>query len=155
MPTPLVSRSRNSLTITSQGSRDLVRGFGPHEGLRVLVGDLEIVPDRRFELAGAAVRAPANRALGEQSEPALDLVEPGGAGRREVQVVAGPLEQPTMDRGRLVGAVVVEDQMDVEIGRDIGVDRVEEGAELLGPVALVTLADDLAGRHVQGREERG
>ena len=45
--------------------------------------------------------------------------------------------------------------MDVEVGRDTGVDRVEEGAELLGPVALVTLADHLAGRHVQGREERG
>src|SRR3712207_8521710 len=47
-------------------------------------------------------------ARGEQGEPALDEVDPGCRGQREVQVVARPLGQPVLDQRRLVGAQVVD-----------------------------------------------
>jgi hypothetical protein len=43
-----------------------------------------------------------------------------------------------------VGGVVVEDQVDVELVGHLGVDLDEEALELLGPVALLERADDLA-----------
>ena len=57
--------------------------------------------------------------------------------------------------GRLVRGVVVHDQMDDQVLGDSGLDRVEELAELGGPVPAMTLPDDFAGLHVERREERG
>ena len=44
--------------------------------------------DGLLQLPGAAVCAAPELLLSQQREPALDLVKPGGAGRREVQVEA-------------------------------------------------------------------
>jgi hypothetical protein len=44
-----------------------------------------------------------------------------------------------------VRAVVVEDQVHVEMGGDLGVEEVEELLALNGTVTLVPGADDLAG----------
>jgi hypothetical protein len=64
------------------------------------------------------------------------------------------LKQPALDQRGLVGAVVVEHQVDLERVWNVGVDRVEELAELDTAVSPVMLRDDLAGLHVQGREQR-
>ena len=68
--------------------------------------------------------------LGEEREPALDEIEPRRAGRREVQMEARALGQPAPDHRRLVRAVVVEDEVDVEVRGHVRLDRVEELAEL-------------------------
>jgi hypothetical protein len=57
--------------------------------------------------------------VGEQSEPPLHLVEPRRVGGREVHVEPGVGSQPLHDRRRLVGAVVVADQMDLQAGGDL------------------------------------
>ena len=44
--------------------------------------------------------------------------------------------------------------MDVEIGRHVTLDLVEELAELDGAVTREALADDVAGGDVEGREQR-
>ena len=44
--------------------------------------------DIGLELIDAAMDAALDLLVGEQREPAFDLVEPGGAGRREVEVIA-------------------------------------------------------------------
>ena len=54
-----------------------------------------------------------------------------------------------------MGPVVVHDDVDVEITRDVRLDEVEEFAELSGPMARETFADDLSRGDVEGREERG
>ena len=59
--------------------------------------------------------------------------------------------QPAVDQRRLVGAVVVENQVDVQLGGHRRVDRVEELAELDGPMAAMALADDLARSWRRGR----
>ena len=67
----------------------------------------------------AAMDAAPDLALGDQSEEALDLIEPGCAGRGEVDVPARSLGEPVADQRGLVGGVVVHDQMHVEIGGNV------------------------------------
>ena len=55
--------------------------------------------------------------VGQQPEPALDLVEPGGAGGCEMGQPARPFGEPVADRLGLVGPVVVHDDVDVEISQ--------------------------------------
>ena len=45
--------------------------------------------------------------------------------------------------------------MQIEIGRRLPVDLLEERQELLGAMARQAFADDLAGRHVERGEQRG
>ena len=101
------------------------------------------------------MRAAADLALGEQREEALDLVEPGGRGRGEVDVPARSLGEPVADQLGLVAAGVGEDDVHLEIGRYARRDGVEEAAELLGAVARETASDDGAGGHVESGEQRG
>ena len=68
---------------------------------------------------------------------------------------ARPLGEPVADQQRLVGGVVVHDQMDVEPLGHVGFDLVEELAELGGAVACEALADHLPGCDVEGGEQRG
>jgi hypothetical protein len=86
------------LAVCGDGLEDVVGGFGagvPRLDPGVHVG---------FEVGDAVVGGAAEFAVGELGEPALDEVEPGRAGRREVQVEPGVLEQPLLDGGCLVVA---------------------------------------------------
>src|ERR1700678_4295811 len=119
-PEPLVPRRGFDLVECSPSSTDLlddlVRGLGPDEGLRVLVPVVGPQTQRLGELADAAEDTTAKPALGQQSEPALDQIEPRRTGRSEVQVPAGlgRLSQPLPHLGPTVGREVVEDDVDVE-----------------------------------------
>ena len=72
-----------------------------------------------------------------------------------MDVEAGPLGQPGTNFGVLVGAVVVDDQVDVEILRDGLLDLAEEAEELLVPLARPALGQHLPRGHVQGSEQGG
>ena len=61
--------------------------------------------------------------------------------------------EPGFDGRRLVGGVIVEHQMDVEIGRHRLLDLRQEVAEFDRTVTLVAAADDPAGGNVQGGEQ--
>ena len=63
------------------------------------------------------------------------------------------LQQPVLDRRGLVGGVVVQDQVQVQVLRDGGVDELEEPQELLVAVPAVVLGDDRAAGQVVGREQ--
>ena len=56
-------------------------------------------------------------APGEPGEEALDRVQPGGRGWREVEGEARVPVEPGADLGVLVGGVVVEDDVDRLAGR--------------------------------------
>ena len=60
--------------------------------------------------------------------------------------------QPVADGGGLVGAVVVGDQVDVQLGGDGLVDRGEELLELYGPVTSMKLGDRRAVCDVERRD---
>jgi hypothetical protein len=82
--------------------------------------------------------------FGECCKPSLNQVEPTGRGGREVQVKARPSGQPVADPGGLMGSVVVQDRVNIQLGRYVGFDGAEERAKLLGAMALLGLSDDLA-----------
>src|SRR4029077_5460018 len=92
---------------------------------------------------------------GELSEPALDLIDPRCRSRREVDMIMWTTGEPRLDPGRLVGGVVVHDDMDLEPFGDASIDLLEEVQELGRPVSLVALADDEARCDVERREQRG
>ena len=50
--------------------------------------------DGRLQFLDAAVNTAADLALGQKREPALDLIEPGGVGGSEVEVIARPFGKP-------------------------------------------------------------
>ena len=62
--------------------------------------------------------------------------------------------EPSSHAWRLVRAVVVQNEMHVKSGWNLGVDRVEKLQELLTAMPPVQLADDPTGRHVERREQR-
>ena len=70
-------------------------------------------------------------------------------------MVAGPSGQPALDAGVLVGGMVVDDEVDVEVRGHVGVDVFEEAQELLMAVVRPALGQDPAGGDIQGREEGG
>ena len=67
-----------------------------------------------------------------------------------MQHEAGMLCQPTLYRRSLVGGGVVQDQVDIEVGGDFGVDLAQERQELGGPVTRVQSTDHLSGGQIQG-----
>src|SRR4030088_2532410 len=92
--------------------------------------------------------------VSEGGEPAFHHIDPGSAGGREVHVEARALGQPCADGGCFVRAVVVQNHVDVQRGRDIVIDGVEELAKLAAAMPAVTLADDRAGLYVQRGKQR-
>jgi len=68
------------------------------------------------EVLHACERATTNRALGDESEPAFYLVEPGRIGGNVVHVIARPLRQPGAHLGMFVGGVVIDDEVKIEFG---------------------------------------
>jgi len=80
--------------------------------------------------------------FGESGEPALDQVEPTGRSGREVQMEARALGQPVANQLGFMGAVVVQNQMHLQLCRHVVLDSVEEEPELPGAMTAVRLADE-------------
>lgn len=98
--------------------------------------------------------AATNLLFRESCEPALNEVEPGSTDRGEMQVEARMVLQPASNRRRLVGSVVVEDHVDVEVLRLGRVDGLQELTELEGAMAFLAFPDDLPCPGIQGGKER-
>src|SRR5215469_10086092 len=136
------------------GLEDGISALGPDERLGIGVVRVNESGDVSFELLDTAMDAALDLLVGEQREPAFDLIKPGGAGRCEVHVIARVAGEPSPDRRRLVGGVIVEHQVYVEIGWNRLLDLGQEVAEFDRAMTLVAAADDLAGGNVQGGEQR-
>jgi transposase len=132
---------------------DFAGGLGPDEGLGVGIVVFEIVHDGAFELGDACEDAAADAVAGDLGEEPLDHVEPGRRGGREVQVKAGMRLEPALYGGGLMGGVIVDDEMEVEIGRGLLIDQLQETQELAVAMARHTRPDHLAVQHGERREQ--
>ena len=92
--------------------------------------------------------------VGQQGEEPLDLVDPGGRGRREVDVPARPLGEPVADQLGLVGGVVVHHEVDVEVLGDAAPRPCRGSGGTRRPGAAACTADHGPGRHVERGEQR-
>ena len=132
----------------------MISGFGPEEGPRFGIVVDDKGGDGCLQFLDATVDAAADLALCQKREPALDLIEPRGVRGSEVEVIARPFGKPGFDRRRLVGGIIVHDQVDIEIGRYRGVDGVEETAKLSCAMAPVAAAEHPTGGNIEGGEQR-
>ena len=73
----------------------------------------------------------------------------------EVEVDAWVLLEPVLHIGMLVGGVVVQDEVEFEVGIGLLLDSPQKTQELLMPVARQALMDHVTGDNVERREERG
>lgn len=96
-------------------------------------------------------------ARGEVDQPPIVQcrADPCRRCRGEVDVPAGPFGEPVTDELGFVRCVVVHDNVNVEIDRDVALDLVEEFAELAGAMSRHACADDGSSLHVERREQRG
>ena len=96
---------------------------------------VEIVHDGLLQFIDALEDATADALSGDLGKEALDHVEPRAGSGREVQVKARMPLEPALYRRGLVGGIIVDDEMQVEIGQSPFVDGLEEAEELAMPVA--------------------
>ena len=134
---------------------DVLGGFAPDEGFRLCVVLQEVVVDRFLEVVDAGVAATADALCGDLGEEALDEVHSGRAGGGEVQLETGMLFQPDLHLGRLVGGVVIENQVDVARFLHAPVDATQQAQELFGTVTRHAFPDNQARFDVQRGKERG
>src|ERR1700732_3448841 len=97
--------------ISCERLKDGIGSLGPDKRLRVVIVGLDEGGDIDLQLLDAAMDAALDLLVGKQCEPAFDLVEPGSAGRCEVQVITRVTGQPGPHWRGLVGGVVVKHQV--------------------------------------------
>ena len=127
---------------------------GPCERFRIFVSMFNPFVDCGFEFRDVVENTSPYTLSGDFSEEPLDEIEPGAGRRSEVQDKAFVSCQPALHGRCLVGGVVVEDQMQIEMGGGLAINLPEEGQELVCPMAGQTFADDFAGRDVERGKKR-
>jgi hypothetical protein len=110
--------------------------------------------DCGLELGDAAECPTPNLLHRELGEPAFHEAQPRAVGGGEVLVKARAFREPVSDQRRLVCAVVVHDDVDVESLRDARVDQIEKLSKLCRAVPLMELRDDLTRLRIERREQR-
>src|SRR5262245_6209188 len=151
----LVWRPRNNVTKPAELGEDVGGGGRPGEGPRAGVVGGNEGADPGDQFLGAGKRTAPDLTAGQDREPALDLVEPRGVGRGVMGMEARPRREPSADLGMLVGGVVVDDEVDVEMARHRTIDALEKGQEFLVAMACPTLGQDLAIGDVEGGKQGG
>ena len=140
---------------SSDSGDDFVWVLGPGKGFWVCVGVVEEAVDGIFEFPQGSEYAALETLLCELGKEALDSVEPGSGCRGEVEDKPPMFFEPLHDVGMLVGGIVVDDDMDRLFLGYSGLDDVQKADELLMAMALHALADNLALKDIERREQGG
>ena len=102
--------------------------LGPLEGYRMLITRISEPVNGLAYLAGVGGAQVAQNSSGQNAEPHLHLVQPGGMGRCVMEMDQGVAGRPTVVLG-LMGAQVVQYDMQLRIGM-LGYHAVHEVQEL-------------------------
>jgi hypothetical protein len=95
-----------------------------------------------------------DRLLGDEIEPDLDLIEPGGVSRRMTDMPPGVPQEPAPDGLVAMGCVVVHDAVDLQSRGNPFLNVLEEAEELLVTVPPCGLGDDASVDDIQGGKQR-
>jgi len=109
------------------------------------------------EFFHAAEASPSDLLAGNFGKPAFHLIEPGAAGGGEVEMKPATLLglQPALNRRVLMSALVVQDQVDFQIGGHRLLQLAEEDDKLAASMPGQALTDDLAGGDVECGKQGG
>src|SRR5215831_319694 len=109
--------------------------LGPLKGVSGFIIGLDEGIDLIANLAWRGETRAGQSFGGENGEPYLDLIEPGGMGRRKMEMDVLVPRQPAVVFG-LVGIEIVQNHMDLPAGM-VGNQAVHEIQELDAPAALL------------------
>src|ERR1035437_7351648 len=137
--------------VAGEALGDLLSGFVPDERLGVLVPGLDPRSYVGGEFFGVAVSGALQFLCGERGEPPFHKVHPRPVRRSEMEVESAVAEQPPLNLGRFMGAEIVENDVNVEVGGYFTVDFVQEGDEVVLVVAGAGIGDDRAPGGIEGR----
>ena len=122
--------------------------LGPLEGVSGLIIGLDKGVDLIAHLAWRGEARAGQGFGGENGEPYLHLIEPGGMGRRKMEMDVLVPRQPAVVFG-LVGIEIVQNHMDLPAGM-IGNQAVHEIQELDATAALIMAGLDQASGNIEG-----
>ena len=111
--------------------------------------------DRLDQIGNAFENTATDTFVSNLPEPALDQIQPGTGCGNKVQMETWMPFQPGFDPWVFMGAIIVDNEMEIEAGRSIGVDFVEKPDKLLMSVTGHAIADHSAVEHAQGRKQSG
>src|SRR5438552_13312197 len=116
---------------------------------------VEILLDRSDERGHVLEAAATNPFVGQLAKLAFGHVEPGTRRRNEMQMESRMAVEPAFHPRMFVRPVVVDDQMQIELGRGDAIDRLQEPEKLLMPMTGHTIPDHFAVEHAEGRKQGG
>src|ERR1017187_2130445 len=152
----LVCRPSQFFT-TAHLVEDNVGGGLPSERLGRLVPACKPRIDGAFQFFHRVESAAPNHFVSDEPKPPFHLIEPGTAGGCEMEVKAAAFQglEPTLHGGALVGAVVVENEVEVEFRGYLLFQWMEESDELFAAMARQATTDDLAVEDIEGGKQWG
>src|SRR5215831_1272573 len=125
--------------------------FGPLEGVSGLIVSLDKGIDLIANPAWRGETRAGQGLGGENGEPYFHLIEPGGMGRRKMEMdVLVPSQRAVVFR--LVGIEIVQNHMDLAAVM-FGNQAVHEIQELDAPAALIMTGLDQASGNIEGGEQ--
>ena len=107
------------------------------KGLGLSLVSARISVDGGLEIDDAFEHASLEALPGQFGEEPFDGIEPGCRGRGEMEMEPRMPFEPGADLGMLVRRIIVDDQVQLPLGRGFAIDLVEEADELLMPVAAM------------------
>lgn len=125
----------------------------PLEGSSILVVNLDEVVNGASNLEWMRETGATKARPRKDAEPDFDLVQPGGVGRRVVQMDILMPSNPAIVL-RLVGVEVVQDDVNLDIFGVVNDEIVHEVEKFPAPPPLVVPGLDLTGNHIESSEER-
>jgi hypothetical protein len=125
----------------------------PGKGRGAAVPVTNVIEHGSFEFRDSVKGAATNALLGDFREEPFDQVQPGSAGRSEVQVISWASLKPSADGFMRVGPIIIQNDVDHQFLRDSPVDAAQEPKKLLMPMAGLSLGNHVAVDQVQCREQ--
>ena len=101
------------------------------------------------------MRAATELLVRQLRKPSFDEVKPTGRSGRKVQMESRSFCQPAADQLRFVISVVIQDQVDIQVWRDIFFDGVEEVTKLDRAMAALRLSDQFTRLGIERGKEAG
>ena len=113
---------------------------------------VDVIADGLGEILHVVEGATAQALLGEVPEPPFDQIEPRGTGGREMNGKAAMPGQPYFDPRMRMGAVIIQDQMESQLGRRFSIQFAQETEKFLVPMPRHAFAQHGSLQDVQGRK---
>ena len=115
--------------------------------------NVDIFANCSFQFFDASENSAANPLVGDLRKPALHEINPRTVSGREMDMKAWSFRKPVPNHGRLVGSVVIHNDMHIDIAGHIGLDGVEKLPKFLRTMTAMYLANDAVGFQLQSRKQ--